>query len=219
MFADLFLSLLRQPPKLPVRPWRGKYIVLEGISGSGKDCQVDLLQQRLEACGHTVVRVYEPADVYRGLRDAWKKEHDKRLDDPMIMKFLLMADRYELIQGKVWPALENSHMVISVRSFVSTLVYQCNGACDVAATAFAHRFVPLPDLLLLFDVDADVAWARIEDRKYRGIYETRELLEKHRVLYRDICSTLFEPQLKIIDASKSIGEVAEQTWKAMESVL
>jgi len=89
----------------------------------------------------------------------------------------------------------------------------------VAATAFAHRFAPLPDLLMLFDVDADVAWARIEDREKRGIHETRELLEKHRVLYRDICSELFEPQLRIIDASKSIGEVAEQTWKAMESVL
>lgn len=219
MFANLFTSLLRQAPKLPVRPWRGKYIVLEGIGGSGKDSQADRLQERLKVYGHTVLRVNEPADLHRMLRDGWERKHKRQLDDSMIMQFFLMADRYELTQMEVWPALEKGHTVISVRSFVSTLVYQCNGACDVAATAFAHRFVPLPDLILLFDVDANVAWTRIKDRKDKGIFETRELLKKHRVLYRDICSTLFEPQLKIIDASKSIGEVAEQTWKAMESVL
>jgi len=219
MFANLFLSLLKQPPRLPTRPWKGKYVVLEGISGSGKDCQADLLQERLETRAHTVVRVNEPADLYRKLRDGWERKHKRQLDDSMIMQLFLMADRYELTHMEVWPALEKGHTVISVRSFVSTLVYQCNGACDVAATAFAHRFVPLPDLVLLFDVDADVAWTRIKDRKDKGIHETRELLEKHRVLYRDICSTLFESQLKIIDASKSIGEVAEQTWKAVRSVL
>lgn len=216
MFTNLFLSLLRQPPELTGRPWKGNYIVLEGISGSGKDSQANRLQERLKLSDHAVVIVHEPTDVYRELRDAWKASHNKQVDDPMIMKFLLMADRYELIQGKVLPALEKGHIVISIRSFISTLVYQCNGACDVAATAFAHRFAPLPDLLVLFDVDADVALARIKDRKSKGVHETRNLLEKHRKLYRETCSRLLEPRLKVINASKSIDEVAEQTWKAVE---
>lgn len=219
MFTNLFLSLLRQSPRLPAPPWKGKYIVLEGISGSGKDTQADRLQERLKGRGHTVVTVHEPTDMYGELLDVWKTGHKKQIDDPAIMKFLLMADRYELIQDKVRPALEKGHMVISVRSFVSTLVYQCSDTGDVAATAFAHRFVPLPDLLMLFDVDADVAWTRIKDRKDKGIYETRSLLEKHRERYRDICSRLLEPRLKIIDASKSIDEVAEQTWESVVTVL
>lgn len=219
MFVHLFLSLLKQPPRLPTRSRGGTYVVLEGISGSGKDTQADRLQERIEAGGHTVVRVQEPADVYRELRDAWKSVHDKQLDDPIIMKFLLMADRYELMQEKVWPALEEGHTVISVRSFASTLVYQCNGAYDVAATAVAHRFAPLPDLLLLLDLDANIAWTRIKDREAKGIYETRELPEKHRGLYRDICSRLFGSRFKVIDASEPIDEVVEQVWNAVETVL
>lgn len=218
-FAHLFLSLLKQSPRLPTRPRKGKYIALEGISGSGKDTQADLLQKRLEGCGYTTVRVHEPADVYRELRDAWKAKHNKQLDDPSIMKFLLMADRYELIQGKVWPALEKGHIVISVRSFVSTLVYQCNSTCDVDATAFAHRFVPLPDSLLLLDLDPDVAWTRIKDRETKGIYETRELLMKHQICYRDICSRLFQSRLEVIDASRTIEDVAGCTWGVVASLL
>jgi dTMP kinase len=217
LFANLFLSRLRQPPELPARPRRGKYIVLEGISGSGKDTQADRLQKRLEMSGCSVLIVHEPTDVYRELRDVWKAEHHKQLDDPAIMKYLLMADRYELIQNTVWPALEKGQVVISVRSFISTLVYQCDDSCDIAATAFAHRFVPQPDLLLLFDVDADVAWTRISSRKHKGIYETRDLLKKHRSLYRDICSCWFEPRLRIIDAAQPVDEVTEQTWKAIET--
>lgn len=216
MFANLFVSLLRQPPELPKRTREGKYFVLEGINGSGKDSQADCLQERLKACGHTVVRIGEPADAFREWRDVWKSKHNEELSDPMIMKFLLMADRYELIQKRVWPALEKDHMVISIRSFISTLVYQCSGACDVAATAFAHRFVPLPDVFVLFDVDADVAWTRIKDRENRGIHETKDLLEKHGELYRKICTRLLGPRLKVIDASNPIDEVAEQTWKAVE---
>jgi dTMP kinase len=219
MFANLFLSLLQEPPELSARPWKGTYIVLEGISGSGKDTQAERLQACLEAHGHIVVRVYEPTDVYRELRDVWKAKHKKQLKNPMIMKFLLMADRYELTQEKVWPALEKGHTVISVRSFVSTLVYQCNDAYEVAATAFAHRFAPLPDLLILYDLDANIACSRVKDRENKGSYEKRELLEKHRSLYCDICSRLFGSRLKVIDASQPIEEVAEQSWKVVKSIL
>ena len=218
-FTDLFVSLLRRRPGLPSRLRKGKYIVLEGISGSGKDTQADILQEHLQADGHTVVRVFEPTGVYRELRDAWKKKHGKDLDDPVIQRFLLMTDRYELIQGTVWPALEKGQVVVSVRSFISTLVYQCHDACDVAATAFAHRFVPFPDLLVLFDVDADIALTRIRDRDHKGSYERRDLFERHREAYHDICSRLFGPRLAVIDASKTIDEVAKQTWNAVESVL
>lgn len=219
VFANLFLSLLRQPPELSTNSRKGAYIVLEGISGAGKDCQADILKERLEACDLSVVKVNEPGHLYRELRDVCQAEQKSQLRDPTLMQFLLMADRYWQVQTEVWPALRRGDVVISVRSFVSLLVYQCSDACDVAAAAFGHRFVPLPDLFLLLDVDADVAWARIRDRENKGIYETKDLLGRHRVLYRDISDRLFKRQLKVIDASRTIAEVAEQAWKATESVL
>ena len=218
LFAHLFSALLDRPATLSTHGLRGQYIVLEGISGSGKDTQANALQERLRARGCTVVRVHEPDDMYRDLRDVWQEKHHNRLEDPLLMKFLLMADRYELIRDKVCPGLTDGHIVLSVRNFVSTLVYQCADDLDVAATAFAHRFAPLPDVLLLYDVEPGVAYSRIEGREKKGLYETRELLEVHRKRYRDVCQQLFAPRLKIIDASQPIEVVEEQTWQALEGL-
>ena len=93
LFTDLFLSRLREPPLVDERVSAGKYIVLEGISGSGKDTQADLLVPRLEALGYSVEKVSEPAGKYQRARDEWGP---KPLDR-VIELFLLLADRYELV--------------------------------------------------------------------------------------------------------------------------
>ena len=217
-FAQLVVAQLHQERTLIPRHGTGKYIVLEGISGSGKDTQAKLLQAQLEACGHTVVKVAEPADVYREFRDAWKSKHGKQLDDPMIMRFLLMADRYELVQNTVLPALQRGQIVVSVRSYISTLVYQCGDEHEVLATVFDHRFVPLPDLVILFDLDGQVAWSRIQTREKKGMYETPSLLARHRVRYREICETLFQRNLKIIKADQTLAEVSRQTQTLVQDL-
>lgn len=216
-FVNLFLSLLQQAPELPRNLRRGKYIIIEGISGAGKDTQAKLLRSRLEESRHKVTVVHEPAEVYKELRDAWQLKHQRQIDDPEIKKLLIMADRYEQIQGIVKPALDRGEIVVSVRSFVSTLIYQCTDASDRAATVFVHRFVPTPDLVLLCDLDAETAWQRIQSRKeQRGMYEKIDLLEPHRALYRDTCNRLFRSQLRIVDASPSIEKVNERIWELVK---
>ena len=219
MFSHLFLSRLNAPPRLPTPSWKGKYIVLEGISGSGKDSQAERLQERLKACGRPDLTVHEPGDVYKGMCDAWKTRYKAALADPTMMTFFLMADRYNMMQSKVRPALEKGDIVISVRSFISTLVYQCSSPDEAAAMAFAHGFVPFPDLIVLLDLDAEVALTRLKDRENRGMHETKRLLVKHRERYRDVCNRFFKPWLQVIDASRPMEKVAEQTWESVERIL
>jgi dTMP kinase len=209
-FAQLFIAQLRQKKPLVPRQDGGKYIVLEGISGSGKDTQAELLQAHLEACGHAVVKVAEPADAYRELRHAWESKHGKQLDDPMIMRFLLMADRYELVRNTVLPALQQGQIVISVRSYISTLVYQCSNQKEALETAFHNRFVPLPDMVILLDIDAEVALSRIRDRFKKGIYETPSLLAQHRMRYREVCQLVFPEYVRIINAELALSEVSDR---------
>lgn len=220
LFANLFLSRLRQPPLLEGSRTKGKYIVLEGISGSGKDTQADLLKPRLEATGHKVLKVSEPAGKYQGARDCW----GPRGSDPVIQTFLLLADRYELICEKVKPALDIGHVVLSVRSFLSTLVHQQQAIYDSATIAFMHRFVPPPDAVILYDLDVDVAWNRCHRRAQAteaevGAYENRETLLKHRQLYLEVLRTMPTLQIEVIDASKSISEVFQRTWAVVERVV
>jgi dTMP kinase len=136
------------------------------------------------------------------------------------MKYLLMADRYQLMKEKVRPALEAGKIVISDRSFISTLVYQCENDYEVAATAFDHRFSLLPDLLILFDVEPPIAWERITNRRIaRGLHEKLDLLEIHRDRYLNVCEQLFPNQLRIVDANKTISEIAGSCWAHIQMLI
>ena len=221
LFSRLFLAQLDKPPDLLSSQRSGRYIVLEGISGAGKDTQAGLLQARLEAMGKDAVRVYEPSDVYWEFRELWEKEHDEALDDPVIRRHLLMADRYKLIHEKVKPALELGSTVLTVRSLVSFLVYQCVDEQDSAAAAFAHQYVPTLDLVILYDLEANEALRRIRSRrKSRSRYEKAEILDTHRQRYLAMVdSGFFGDRIKVLDASETIDRVAEKTWKAVRPVL
>jgi dTMP kinase len=219
-FTELFVQELQLPPGMVTRPPTSRYIVLEGISGSGKDTQATILRDNLVQKGLPVSLVSEPGDTYRALRDAWIKHHKREvLDEPIPMRLLMMLDRQETIRNEVYPALERGDIVLSVRSFISTLVYQGLDDWDRAALAYAHRFVPVPDVVLLLDIDVETVWPRIKKRKKkRGLYETPEWLELHRGMYRDVVNELFDGQVRIIDASKSREEVSEQIWTALQQL-
>jgi dTMP kinase len=220
-FVRLFLSLLKQMPELPSNLPKGKYIVLEGISGSGKDTQAKILQECLEKDGYNVLVVSEPTNVYKSFRDSWKAKYNKQLDDRMIMRFLLMADRCQLMDEKVKPFINKGGIVISIRNFISTLVYQSTAEQeDLTELLFAHKFVVLPDLLILYDVDCNTSSERIKDRKSKGLYETRDQLDLHRRLYLEITKNgLLAKSMKVLDAQQTVNEIAEQTLQAVRSCL
>ena len=217
LFAELCLSRLMDPPRLEGEAPAGAYIALEGISGSGKDTQAQLLKGRLEAVGRTVVQVHEPTGKFQAARDNWGPQPL----DPVIALFLVLADRYELMRDHVTPALAGGDTVVSVRSYVSSLVYQQQPLYDSAAVRFMHRFVPPLDLLILYDVDAQIAHARCHRRASLqndptiGAHEQLEALAAHRRRYLDVVWQLPTVSSVVIDASKSVTAVAEETWQVV----
>lgn len=214
LFAALFVSLLNKEPVLPTDLPRGKYVILEGNSGTGKDTQAEILKDRLVREGLKVLLVSEPTIDYKAIRELWRRKYPESLVDPMIRRFLFLADRYKLIQEKVKPALHDGYIVISVRSYISSLVYQCETDDDTAALACLHQFVPTPSVIILYDLDARIADQRIlaRDRK-RGRYENLDDLEKYRKRYMDVCrSNLVTAPVRIIPALESIEEVSTRTW-------
>ena len=217
LFADLFLSRLREPPVLEERPVPGKYIVLEGISGSGKDTQADLLVPRLRDLGHKVLRVGEPAALFQKACDHWGP---KPLD-PVVELFLLLADRYELMNERVLPALADGEIVVSVRSYLSTIVYQSQPRYDSASIAFMHQFVPPPDLVVLYDLDADTAYKRCCGRAEgrvgaMGAHEGKKALEAHRRLYLKLANQMTRLRFVTVDASQLPEQIAAETWEKIE---
>ena len=221
-FTDLLVALLDRSPNLEKR-LPGRYIVLEGNSGVGKDTQAEALRRRFEMEDQESIVVKEPTDIYRSIDDCWKEKTGARLKDngSMFRRFILIADRLKLIREMVVPALEEGINVISVRSYISMLVYQCQSEVDRALVAYLHQFVPIPDLVVLYDTSEEICFERIEERGTEGcLFDRLDQLRKYRPLYLSIVDSLdLDCPVETIDASEDENEVAELTWRVVERCL
>jgi len=219
-FVRFFLETLEvehvlRPPHL------GKYLLFEGISGSGKDTQIERLATRMETMGIPNVVVREPTAQYQSLKAAYAELDDPRKTTPEELMFLLLATRRALIREEVEPALTGGRIVLSNRSFLSTLVYQGNPTYCPALMILLHQFVPTPDLVLLFDLEPSAAYSRLKATR-ESLSEHEELgqLVKHRPLYRDYAAVYFPTEvLETIDASLPVQDVELQVLRAVRRVV
>ena len=142
---------------------RGAYIVFEGIDGSGTTTHSRLLVNLLRGLGYCVSWVQEPSRGPIGslirslLRDT--------LGDQRLMALLFAADRLEQVLRSVGPLLEKGCIVVSDRSWVSSLVYQSYddmpGAASYDWVYTVNLYAPWIDVLVFIDVSPEVAFARI----------------------------------------------------------
>ena len=113
----------------------GKFIVFEGVDGSGKSLQATNLAQWLEQRDCQVVRCHDPGSTPLGdaVREVLLHRKDLRLD-PEAEMFLYMAARAQLVREVIQPALAEGHWVISYRFIMSYFVYLGHaGGVDIDA--------------------------------------------------------------------------------------
>ena len=107
------------------------FIVMEGLDGSGKSAQVDLLIDFLKQKGKEVVVTKEPtidSDAGRKIKQALKKEI---VVEPMELQKLYVQDRKEHLENKVIPALKKGKFVVSSRYAFSTFAYGYSDGLNV----------------------------------------------------------------------------------------
>lgn len=156
--------------------------MIEGIDGSGKDTQADLLVRHL---GPKTLRVAEPdSDLPTGkllrqmLRDGTFVEAHAAL---------FLADRISLLTTKVRPALAEGRDVVSVRSWPSTLVYQQEN-WPLSWLKDIHRVLPCKAThLVLLDMDPKEALERTRRRPGPDeYYETLDVQRRIRDRYKEV---------------------------------
>ena len=106
---------------------RGKLIALEGIDGSGKMTQLDLLARALEARGHAVFRISFPRyeSFYGKLVGRYLNGEFGALDavDPHLSALLYAGDRLEA-RPDIEAALGEGKIVLADRYIGSNLAHQ-----------------------------------------------------------------------------------------------
>lgn len=217
IFAKLFTNLLCEEPEIH-KPYRGKYIILEGNGGVGKTTQAELLIRRLRRDGKSAIKVQEPSPIFRMIEELWKNKYKDELrdDGTLFRRYLIVGDRDKNIQETILPALKNGSFVVSDRSFLSMLVYQCNNEFDRLFTSFVHSFQPTPDLIILYDADENLCYERMITRKEIGPFDELEELKRYRPIFLKVAtSDYFGCPVEVIDSSGTIDEVADATWQIL----
>ena len=218
------------------------FIVFEGIDGSGKGTQCDLLFEKLQSIcnnGTKIKKTAEPTNrkVGRIIRDSMS---GKIRISGRSLALLFAADRSEHIEKMIKPALDNSDILITDRYVYSSLAYQgLVSDVDVQWICNLNRFAIPPDLVVTFFVPTDVAVKRIisRNKKNKEFFEEmyffldhansffRELGQKELKIdfYKNYKvkrpPNFFNTSFLLVDGTLSIEDIHSQILTAVDELL
>jgi len=199
------------------------FITFEGIEGSGKSTQIELLRSLLKEEGHAVEILREPGTTQLGekIRDIFLEKTDERVD-PITEAFLLYASRKHLDQNFLQEHLKNRSIVIADRYSDATIAYQCFGkGLSEDFVQYIHEKSDLlsPDLTFYLDITAEASKARIDDRELdRMESESLDFFNKVRAGYLEIAKSN-AARVIILDAELSVKDLQDQIFKEVKNRL
>jgi len=187
------------------------FVTFEGIDGSGKTTQVELLRAELERRGREVLATREPGgtELGEGIRQLLLHGVDMT---PWAEAALFAAARAELVAEQIRPALERGAWVLSDRYFDSSLAYQGVGRDlgldDVLQLNLAVTGALWPDRTFLLALGAGDATRRRdrEPDRLEGELGLQALAEGG---YEQVAAR-FPDRIVELDATRPPAEIAEE---------
>jgi dTMP kinase len=192
-------------------PRHAVFVTFEGIDGSGKSTQVDLLRAALEAEGRSVVATREPGGTEFG-----EQVRELVLAGPEMTPWaeaaLFAAARSELVTRVIQPALEAGSDVLCDRYIDSSLAYQGIarglGVEQVLQLNLEATQGLLPDCTFLLAVDVAAAAARPTGKPDRIESTAGDFMARVDAAYRELAS-LFPRRIVSLDGTLPAAELAE----------
>lgn len=183
---------------------KGKLIVIEGIDGTGKSTQATLLAEALRAEGHEVIQSHEPTNGPWGKKLRESATTGRLTIEDELEYFL--KDRQQHVEELIQPTVQRGGIVILDRYYFSSMAYQGARGLDPAEIRRKNEtFAPVPDLLIILDLDVDTALERIGVRDGEANeFEKREALQFCRDLFLSLAD---EPFAHVIDTNQEIDRV------------
>ena len=154
----------------PAKTYPGKLIIVEGIDGSGKSTQLDLLHKWLISEGCLVVFTeWNSSPIVKRTTRLGKQ---RRLLSPVSFSLIHAADFASRMYMQVMPALEAGAIVLADRYVYTAFARDAVRGMDRAWLHRLYAFAIEPTVAFYFDVPLDEAVARIlEGRPAFKYYE------------------------------------------------
>lgn len=162
---------------------KGKFIVFEGIGASGKDTQVELLENYLNNNEIDVLVTREHTrDTPTGiLIEKIIKKQEEQID-PQALQLLFISDRRNHFKKIIEPALESGKLVISNRYYAVNVAYSVDEWRD-KFLKINQMVVNRPDLVIIIDTPPEVALERMNKRGDADIFDELGTMRKCREGY------------------------------------
>lgn len=199
----------------------GKLIVFEGIEGSGKSTQAELLREYIAANDIPATLAREPGGTSLGeaVREILLDSEAPNVS-PRAELFLYLAARAQLVREIVGPRLEAGERVILDRYVHSTVAYQGYGLrVDIAGpdatknvaaiTELCRRGVGgfWPDIVFLLDLPVEIGLGRLTGLPDR--IEKRDKAFHNRVREGYLTLANVEKEIfRVVDAAETVEIVA-----------
>jgi dTMP kinase len=191
----------------------GLFITVEGIDGSGKSTQIDLMKDYIQGKGFDVVLTREPGGtkISEKIRAIILDLENSEMGAITEM-LLYAAARAQLVSEIIKPAIENGKIVICDRFIDSSYVYQGFGRgidLDIIKNVNDEAMGGIvPNITFFFDVNPEIALKRRISATGMDRIE-KEKMEFHFRVYSGYkkLASLYPQRIKLIDGSKSVEEV------------
>jgi len=203
----------------------GRFLVLEGIEGSGKSTQMTTVEAELQAAGFTVTMTREPGGTALGERlRGLLLDPDLPGMCPDAELLLMFAARAQHLADVVRPALGEGRWVVSDRFTDASFAYQGAGrGLGMQRVAVLEDWVQgalRPDCVILLDIDPVTGMERAVQRGRRDRMEREalEFFERARAAYLERARQ--DPgRYCVIDADADVDTVAERVREAVRGLL
>ncbi len=203
----------------------GKLIVFEGIDGSGKSTQIELLCQTLKERKIPFYVTMEPSERPIGsmIRQILT---GKAHADPKVIAALFTADRLDHLLNEVngiARMVEEGMLVLMDRYYFSSYAYQSVDApmdWVIQANALSAQILR-PAVNIFLDVDAEDALERItKNRGKTELFEEKERLIQVRERYMEAFEKLKDAErVEMVDGSREKDEIAKDVWGIVSALL
>ena len=193
------------------------FVTFEGLDGSGKTTQSDLLRGRLEDDGLEVVATREPGGTELGEQIRDLLLHGGHVT-PWAEALLYAASRAQHVEELIRPALERGAAVVCDRYVDSSVAYQGAGrrlgidrVLDLNLAAVDGL---LPDRTFLLQLDPGEVMGRIARDHDRLEREGDDFRRRVDAGYRELAAR-FPERIVVLDAMRSAEELAEEIHGAL----
>lgn len=195
---------------------RGFLIVFEGIDGTGKSTQCELLAKSLTERDLPNIALAEPTRGTWGTKIRRLLTEGREGISPQEELSWFVNDRKEDIELNIMPALEDNKVVLMDRYYFSTAAYQGALGLDPEQIRLENEtFAPMPDRVLIFLTSPETCLERIESsRDQKSAFEKLDYLQNVQNIFKS-----FEgPNIRFIDSVGSVPEVHQKVLSAIEDL-